>query len=460
MTKQIRFKDGKVLKIESCVKCPIYWSENDLGVSCKTAISGVMTPEHKTCVSPYCPLQDWQDQPAEQSIICTASKLQGACPACPQYATCKDPDKPTLDSRVLYRNDPAAPKEQGTTTGTGGYLDKVAVFNALEDLKIIVDQYAEGRVDNILELVERGHFDAKLPPVWCEAFQAGVDTANKVLAEKDAEIAHLKDEIEKCNVIIQGYYADIVRLKELVENRERSQESQNVDIMNLEEKIKKKDIDIARLTNDKSLCIQELDRFKKKYDGRVTEVVRLNDRIRQQDQELKGLAESLREKQVALADLKDSLNPDRRACINCGNTECPILIGADQTCWKPMQREPPKDEPELWICPNAGSIAICGPCDHSRPHEKTDLCSNVEVIESLPDPECKHPCIPVKKEPTVPQMQQSARTENTVAGALHYDIEVQGRRIDAYAKKQVNFDMRLDKLEKEIAAIREKVSKP
>ena len=332
MTKQIRFKDGKVLKIESCVKCPIYWSENDLGVSCKTAISGVMTPEHKTCVSPYCPLQDWQDQPAEQSIICTASKLQGACPTCPQYATCKDPDKPTLDSRVLYRNDPAAQKEQGTKCG---YLDYHALLTALNE---------EDSTGSLIFRINRGEF---IVSMW--------DDYAKQLSEKDDKIDHLKDEIKKRNVIIQDHCAEIVRL-----------------------------------TNDKSLCIQELDRFKKKYDGRVTEVVRLNDRIRQQDQELKDLGKALHE-----AREYDPFTCPRRqdACIGCPHTACP----------QRAKKEPPKDEPELWICPYADLDCEKNKCRHGTPHEHIDECDK-EGAEY-----CGKKCIPYKKEdPTVPQMQQPA----------------------------------------------------
>ena len=63
-----------------------------------------------------------------------------------------------------------------------------------------------------------------------------------------------------------------------------------------------------------------------------------------------------------------------------------------------------------------------------------------------------------KKEPTVPEVQQQICRENTVAGALHYDIEVQGRRIDAYAKKQVGFDERLDALETALKSLKEEVA--
>jgi len=55
-------------------------------------------------------------------------------------------------------------------------------------------------------------------------------------------------------------------------------------------------------------------------------------------------------------------------------------------------------------------------------------------------------------------VQQQICRENTVAGALHYDIEVQGRRIDAYAKKQVGFDERLEALETALKSLKEEIA--
>ena len=107
------------------------------------------------------------------------------------------------------------------------------------------------------------------------------------------------------------------------------------------------------------------------------------------------------------------------------------------------REEPPKDEPELWICDHAARCNI-EICNHIRPHKHLDGCDK-PTCDLKKDTPVK--CIPYKKEPTVPETQQPARRENTVAGALHYDIEVQGRRIDAYAKKQIDFDERLDALE-------------
>jgi hypothetical protein len=182
--------------------------------------------------------------------------------------------------------------------------------------------------------------------------------------------------------------------------------------------------------------------------------------------------------------------------------KCPLGKKPAGTASEPSQKEPPKDEPELMICPNAGCKPACGRCPHREPHKKTGDCCFVgrggcaECIPykepakakdssmDLPEPpkdepelmicpnsegceyeSCHHKkphehtggncefsgnncksCIPYK-EPTVSEMQQPIRRENTVAGALHYDIEVQGRRIDAYTKEQIGFDERLEALE-------------
>jgi hypothetical protein len=331
MAKQIRLKNGTVLKVEY----------NDCPCGTKAGYCGLTLPGKEIHCSicddfPHdCPLEEWQDQAA--SFTCMAAKLAGSCPVCSQYLTCPDPGKAAI-----------IPPER----------------------------------------------DAR----W-DALEANIKKMGVVLAEKDAEIAKLRRENYE-------YHCRNKSDNEISGER----------IWELNRAIKHKDKEITHLTNDKSLCIQELDRFKKKYDERVTEVMRLNDKIALQYREIKDLAKALEYK-------------------------CQMREAAEQ-------KEPPKDEPELMICPKG-----CDGCAHGHIHKCED-----------PD-DCGSPCegyvcIPVKKKPTVPQMQQSARRENTVAGALHQAIEVEGSRIDAYAKKQINFDMRLDKLEKEIAAIREKVSKP
>jgi len=122
--------------------------------------------------------------------------------------------------------------------------------------------------------------------------------------------------------------------------------------------------------------------------------------------------------------------------------KCPLGKKPAGTASEPSQKEPTKEESELVICPMYDKSKCV--CVHGEPHKHLKECDgHKDTTEGY----CGASCIPYTKEPTVSEMQQSIRRENTVAGALHYDIEVQGRRIDAYAKKQIDFDERLDALE-------------
>jgi len=84
-------------------------------------------------------------------------------------------------------------EEQGTTTGTGGYLDKEAVLKAFKE--------------EPLEFYNRflhGEFDV---PEMCCHRQNERDRLLKAVAEKDAEIARLKSQIA-------GYHEAIEVLRE------------------------------------------------------------------------------------------------------------------------------------------------------------------------------------------------------------------------------------------------------
>lgn len=107
-----------------------------------------------------------------------------------------------------------------------------------------------------------------------------------------------------------------------------------------------------------------------------------------------ALKEELHKKQIALADLQDLVNPERRSCLTCENTECDVLIGADQACWTQAQ----KKEPELMICKNAEKCAYVT-CHHAIPHKPNSGCC----------PECMNPegisgsiCIPYKEPAQTP----------------------------------------------------------
>lgn len=230
------------------------------------------------------------------------------------------------------------------------YLDKAAILETVSNQK-----YREGATWEMFQKrIERGEFDAKGPVILCgqrAPLLNAIEELNVSLAEKDAEIARLKEVIRKT-----------------------------------------------------AHCHGELQR----------EMFKQRDRIAQQDQELKDLGKALQYK-------------------------CQMREAAEQ-------KEPLKDEPELWICPDAKQCGDARECAASSPHKKgATWCDDINCVRGLRS----GPCIPYKKEePMVPQMQQPAPHKNTVAGALNQAIEAEGRRIDAYAKKQVDFDMRLDALEK------------
>jgi len=160
-----------------------------------------------------------------------------------------------------------------------------------------------------------------------------------------------------------------------------------------------------------------MDSFDMVITGKDVEIARLKDRISNlekltalQKETIDAQGEALQETnliKIELANLKDTLNPDRRSCLTCENTECDVLIGADQTCWRPAQKAP---EPELFICPNYGIKPACANCSHNHPHKHTDNCDDHFMCKSprcdiCEGKECK--CIPYKKEPTVPQPEET-----------------------------------------------------
>lgn len=340
MTKQIRLKDGKVLKVESCLKCPLFYADGEWFMGCYTCKGNmnidVEYPSQNNHIHNECPLEDYQE--------------------------------------------PAAPTEQGTTKG-----DICTML--CPDCHTLI------------------HIES------CP-----------VIAEKDAEIIRLKNQCD-------NYHEAIEVLRE-------SKDLEIAKITGIKDaamaRVQRMGEEIRRLTGDKSLCIQELDRFKKKYDERVTEVMRLNDRIVRQDQELKDLGKALEYK-------------------------CQMREATER-------KEPPKDEPELVIYPDAKQckVEVCGA---KTPHKKTELCDDL----SCPvNGERSGPCIPVKKEQAVPEMQQPFDIQKAHTAQIE---TCQGRldkleeSCDQHYKAQVSHTdyavesrRRIDALEKEIAAIREKVS--
>jgi hypothetical protein len=78
----------------------------------------------------------------------------------------------------------------------GKYLDGDAVLKALYDDDGKERQYEY--CSELKERIEHGEFDARpVSRTFTEAYQAGIYTAKKALADKDAEIAGLKEEADK-----------------------------------------------------------------------------------------------------------------------------------------------------------------------------------------------------------------------------------------------------------------------
>jgi hypothetical protein len=158
-----------------------------------------------------------------------------------------------------------------------------------------------------------------------------------------------------------------------------------------------KDAEIARLNNiwnaHHSKCDERFSIVSREHDNTVVLVQKLKDRIADLEKTAEthetateALIKELHQKQIALADLQDLVNPQRRSCLTCENTECDILIGADQTCWTQAQ----KKEPELFICPAHGVSEMCPTCHHSKPHEHTGENCTFDWVR------CKK-CIPYKE---------------------------------------------------------------
>ena len=403
MTKQIQLKDGKVLKVESCGKCPACFQLSNMCL-----ISGNRT-YLGTAIRDDCPLEEWQE--------------------------------------------PTAPKEQGTTTGTGGYLDKAAVLVTWDRIFYFND---------FKKPIERREFDAKEIVIGSSGAWISKWQAEKISDVKDAEIARLKSQIaghhEAIEVLLESKDKEITQLKASIKN------------------------------------LKYLTTYRPEY------VQGLEERFMWQDQELKDLGKALQEakKTTTTGDhqAEDIQVPkgtryeiSHKVSETMGHVDKWIDGPATIRIIAPLTKEPPKDEPELWICPKAELCRFDG-CVHKKPHQRINHETGMNNCNRPGKCGGRTECIPVKKEQTVSEKppcfgtckeadgkiterscldcdflgdckdvfygQKHARRENTIAGALYQAIEVEGRRIDAYAKKQINFDMRLDKLEKEIAAIKEK----
>lgn len=277
-----------------------------------------------------------------------------------------------------------------------GYLDKAAILEAVSNQKC-----REGATWEMFQKrIERGEFDARCPPcsgpVW--------DNLNNALADKDAEIAHLKEEIEKRNVIIQNHCVKIAKLKKAYDEGYREYE-----------KVAHENIELR----------------KEKYETWS--------KVMQQDQELKDLGKALQEAKLDMAKEISAIIEGEWMCslpevlyiIDCvskGNHD-PFNGSKKEPSKEEIEREirkqvteavnsipgavlageikiehVPAKDPELVIC---GEHKTCSnfECIHKTPHQfSRDLgCDNDN---------CGSGCIPYKKEePTVPQECKYAEQE-------------------------------------------------
>jgi len=477
MTKQIRLKDGKVLKVESCGECSI-----------KPGITFGFCPlsNKLICASnkirPDCPLEEWQEPVVIKESLTTGptdpSKLNKGFTMLSnsKWGSLSDIQKDREEFRGLTEKDskkrcvghncwfeiacsvgaikecyvsndreqpaviwgnritkPAEPKDPGMTIGTADYLDKAAILKVWDKILCYND---------LKKQIERGEFDIRV--------------GGEAPAEKDAEIAQLKktcedkdQEIDRlihkcCELAAEPHY--------LNGPRDRLRKA-STEIDHLKDEINKRNkllqdhsITFAKLSKENNRLLQKVNDLEKAKENRCPESCK-----RDCSGCFYNWAKNDEENKTFCEELMTEGTCHKWYMSFCGELKYCLKLISSGRCplgKKPGQKEPPKDEPEtvqkepeLWICPNFKGGLDCLNCPHHEPHTHTKNCEKSFSIM------CPCDCTPVKKEPTVPEMQQQTCKENTVAGALHYDIEVRGRRIDAYAKKQIDFDIRLDALE-------------
>ena len=183
-------------------------------------------------------------------------------------------------------------------------------------------------------------------------------------------------------------------------------------------------------------------------------VGRLEDLVAQQDQKLKDLGKALQEaNQNTLKavwgkcyDLMD-FQSKQRTHYDPGDSYIPSL-----ECGEIMEileslglkKDPPKDEPELVICPNVGKKDACSNCYHIKPHIHSASC-DLETNWNNGRYNCVK-CIPYKKEePTVPEIQSIE-----IHHAHSVQIEACHDRLDKHDTDIGALTLRLDNLEDEV----------
>lgn len=248
-------------------------------------------------------------------------------------------------ARPLKKEGPAAPaKEQGTTTGAGGYLDKEAVLKALH--KVDYDVSCKEDRNDLIGRIQQQDQELK-------------DLGKALKATRENEYKKVF-EIIRPQVL---YFAMCMEKKLRMHDKERGSRGwvgyiyeEELDFLykRLKEEVKELGQQIGSVDN----YIPNPDFTEADDVGNFAMMIRTSD-----------------------------LNDDRaKQCI----TE--LIESLHPTT---LKKEPPKDEPELWICPKSGSNESCLDCAHAKPHTYTENCD-------FSGPNCAK-CTPYKKEPTVTQ---------------------------------------------------------
>lgn len=313
------------------------------------------------------------------------------------------------------------------------YLDKEAVLKAVKDTFSNPEH-----IVGLLMRIERGEFDAKSPIISQWQLEQYNIAHEKAVAEKDAEIARLKEvigktvhcytetqremfnqrdrlkkEIERRDVIIQNRWKDFDALvKEIKDLKCES--------IQLKDRIAQQDKEIAQLKAELTPPFVGAKEF---VAAVIRENKRLNSELFKRGQECDNYQEHARSliddfNRVNLKnhelinrnlELQATIDAQREAnsCSNCGGTGVEHTIWTDGTYQgistgtcrvckgtgqNPAQKEPAKDEPELVICPMYDKSKCV--CVHGEPHKHLKECDgHKDTTEGY----CGASCIPYKE---------------------------------------------------------------
>ena len=267
---------------------------------------------------------------------------------------------------------------------TTTYLDKEVVLKALYDDDGKERQYEY--CSELKERIEHGEFDARaVSRTFTEAYQAGIYTAKKALADKDAEIADLEKKNIGAHEIIKEKHAEIERLIEKYNEAKAAPHYPDgpwdklhkavAENRNLRDRI----ADLEKLCDMQKATIDqqgiEIEQKNKILQSRMDEIGELYEKIRAQDQDQEYL----------------------KKMLQCAND------GLEQTAQK---------EPELFVCP-FGKECRNGGCYHKEPHPKehkcTIKCARYDTFDIK--------CIPVKEPVLQPSPVPTSGTGTAPEGA-------------------------------------------